>query len=250
MGLDGVVWISVVLALAAGLGAGVALARWLQRRTARAPRRLPRHWPLVPRLLANSEERRVWRWLVRAFYDHHVMIKVAVTRFTLPRKGEDARQWYEILNGVYCTFTVCTAGGQVLGCVDVPGRKGLSESNRQLKQTLLTQCGIAYWIVNPERLPTITDIRTAFLGDTGAAMTRANAAEGEAIKVARAALHAAVERQRVIRQSEISSLGGSDEASVAGPLTAMPEGMPAAPVVYAPQENSFLTPLDSRKADL
>jgi hypothetical protein len=103
--------------------------------------------------MANSEERRVWSWLIRVFFDHHVMIKVPVTRFTLPRAKENSAHWYQLLSGVYCTFTVCGADGQVVGCVDVPGVNGISRGNLQLKLTLLSQCGIAYSVVNPNSLP-------------------------------------------------------------------------------------------------
>ena len=57
--------------------------------------------------MANSQERKVWRWLVRVFFDHHVMVKIPVTRFTMPRAKENSEHWYQMLSGVYCTFTVC-----------------------------------------------------------------------------------------------------------------------------------------------
>jgi hypothetical protein len=64
--------------VSAGLGmlAGTLGCLWWARRAGRQRRRIPAHWPLDPRRMASSAERLVWRWLDRAFIDHHVMIKV------------------------------------------------------------------------------------------------------------------------------------------------------------------------------
>ncbi|UUZ75195.1 DUF2726 domain-containing protein [Polaromonas sp. P1(28)-13] len=130
-----------------------------------ARRRIPRHWPLSQRLVANSEERKVWGWLAPAFSEHSVMIKMPVTRFTLPITKKHGQHWYELLSALYCTFTVVTADGQVIGCVDVSGQLRLAKKNRILKETLLNQCGIAYIAVDSTHLPSVQDIRTEFLGD-------------------------------------------------------------------------------------
>ena len=89
--------------------------------------------------MASSAECVVWHWLNRVFFDHHIMIKIPVTRFTLPSGKENGAHWYQLLSGVYCTFTVCASDGHVVGCVDVLGPNGISRSNRQLKVTLLSQ---------------------------------------------------------------------------------------------------------------
>ena len=107
----------------------MALGAWLHRawqaRAARMQRRIPTHWPLSTRALTNSEEARVWHWLSRSFYDHHIMVKLPVTRFTLPRDREQGMHWYRLLGSVYCTFTICKADGRVVGCLDVPGSAGV-----------------------------------------------------------------------------------------------------------------------------
>src|SRR5574337_869400 len=157
------------LALLAGLLLGAFAVIWWQRRRTHAQRRIPRRWPLSPRLVANSKEREVWRWLLHAFVSHHVMIKMPVTRFTMPRNKEQGLRWYQMLSGVYCTFTICNSDGHVIGCVDVPGRLGLPKKNEQLKRKLLRQCGIAYMVVEADDLPEIDDIRAEFLGDAAAA---------------------------------------------------------------------------------
>ena len=77
-------WLIAVLAPAL-LAGGALLYRAWDERQARARRRIPKQWPLDTRAIANTEELQVWHWLSRAFYDHHVMIKLPVTRFTLPR---------------------------------------------------------------------------------------------------------------------------------------------------------------------
>jgi len=53
----------------------------------------------------------------------------------------------------------------VVGCVDVPGKRGLSTANRELKEDLLSGCGIAYTVVRSTRLPSGNAMRAAFLGE-------------------------------------------------------------------------------------
>ena len=151
--------------------------------------------------MANSQERKVWRWLGRVFFDHHVMIKVPVTRFTMPRAKENSEHWYQLLSGVYCTFTVCRADGQVVGCVDVPGVNGISRGNMQLKMTLLSQCGIAYCVVKPDSLPPLEEIRADFLGSNAQCQSKKEM-EDAAMTTAHQKLRAAVDRQRHKRVSD------------------------------------------------
>jgi Protein of unknown function (DUF2726) len=241
-------WGLAAMAAMAGVAVGVFLCVWWTQRAARERKRIPKQWPLNPRVLANSEERKVWRWLCRAFYDHHVMIKTPVTRFTLPRTKEEGRDWFKVLNGVYCTFTVCAADGHVIGCVDVPGRNGISRSQRQLKQTLLSQCGIAYWVVKPTSLPTLAEIRTEFLGEL-ASMTRDRERDEAMITAARLNLRAAIDRQRHNRPAD-SGLNTS-RISHAGPESSqLADSNTSSFNAGWPQENSFLTPLDSRRGEL
>ena len=192
--------------------------------------------------MANSEERKVWRWLARGFFDHHVMIKVPVTRFTLPRAKEDSAHWYELLSGVYCTFTVCGADGQVVGCVDVPGVKRLSRGNMQLKLSLLSQCGIAYCVVDPNSLPALEEIREEFLGSHAAVPNR-KYMEDAAITAARQKLRAAVDRQRLNRHGADSLMPASGPSSQFGIDSELS-------LSAWQQPNSFVTPLDSRRSKL
>lgn len=96
------------------------------------------------------------------------MVKLPVLRFTTPASKEKTGgtpRWQDLLNGVYCTFTVCTANGNVVGCVDVPGKRGLSRPNRELKESLLSDCHIAYTVVRSVKLPKASAMRAAFLGE-------------------------------------------------------------------------------------
>ena len=222
-----------------GLFAGILGNRWWARREAQARRRIPRHWPLNPRALANSEERRVWRWMLRVFFEHQVMVKVPVTRFTLPRSKEDSTHWYQMLSGVYCTFTVCNAEGRVIGCVDVPGANGLSRGNVRLKLTLLSQCGIAYCVVEPNDLPTVEEIRSDFLG--GNAVPSKRQLDDAAIAAARQRLHAAVDRQRTKRIGEDALMRASGSDYFLSSEFA---------VAAWQQADSFIAPLDSRPGKL
>ncbi len=170
------------------------------------------------------------------------MIKVPVTRFTLPRAKENSEHWYQLLSGVYCTFTVCGADGRVVGCVDVPGIKGLSRGNMQLKLTLLSQCGIAYCVVKPNSLPTLEEIREEFLGSHAAVPNRTYR-EDVAITAARQKLRAAVDRQRLNRHGADSLAPASGPSSQFGLDSGFSSGA-------WQQPDSFIAPLDSRPGKL
>ena len=246
-------WLGTVAAATGGMLVGALLCMGWLRSAARMRRRIPQRWPLSARVLANTEERKVWRWLSEAFSDHHIMLKTPVTRFTLPndKNKEHGTHWYQLLSGVYCTLTVCAADGRVLGCIDVPGSKPVSRRNRRLKQTLLPQCGMAYWVVDSGRLPTRAAIRSAFLGDEGAP-TRPHELDETIITAARMKLRASLDNQRQSRSSDVvarsfltgepwdegpdSELGRDSQFSNFG------SGLH--------QGNSFIAPLDSRRADL
>lgn len=223
------------------LGAGLHHV-WAKRRN-QARRHIPKQWPLSVRSITNSEEARVWHWLSRAFYDHHVMIKLPVTRFTMPHEQEQGTEWYNLLGGVYCTFTICKADGRVVGCLDVPGKNALPRSTRLLKHSLLTQCGLPYWVVRSSSLPTVTEIRSEFLGETPTAQTmREREMEERALIAAQANLRSALNKQRGNRNSDFSPLSNWPNSDTGEAR--------ASDLSSQWQENSFLIPLDSRKGDL
>lgn len=242
--LLGLAGISIVI----GAFLGIVVYSWLLRRVARERRRIPKRWPLSARPVASSEERKVWRWLAGAFYDHSVMIKMPVTRFTLPRTKEQGVHWYEILSSVYCTFTVVGVDGRVVGCVDVPNVRRIARRNQILKETLLNQCGIAYLVIESVRLPSLQDIRSEFLGEM-ASMTREHERDEAAIRAASTSLRASLMHQRLTRTSDMAPLTASQSKtprpSDSRNHSVMPSQFPS-----SWSENSFIMPLDSRKAEL
>ena len=239
----------MLAALSGGI-AGALVRTWWTHRIARKRKRIPRHWPLDPRLLANSEERNVWIWMNRVFFDHHIMLKLPVTRFTFPRVKNEGQHWYTLLSGVYCTFTVCTADGHVVGCVDVPGPAGLSRSNRQLKLTLLSQCDIAYWVMKSDNFPTLTEIRSEFLGELDP-VARPPSQDEARISATSLKLQASLARQR--RQRSKGALPAA--VSNISPEHDQDHEYPASSG-FGPlgsdwqQQNSFLGALDSRRGEL
>ncbi|MFC6283898.1 MULTISPECIES: DUF2726 domain-containing protein [Polaromonas] len=161
-------FLMTVLGLVLGALLGAGLYAWRLRQKAEASLRLPDRWPLAARVLVTNEEYDVLMWLRATFHDHLVMVKLPVLRFTIPidrEKNGAGKRWQELLGGVYCTFTVCTANGNVVGCVDVPGKRGLGKANRALKESLLSDCRIAYTVVRSAGLPKGSAMRAAFLGE-------------------------------------------------------------------------------------
>lgn len=223
-----------------GLALGASLLHWRNLFTARSMRKIPKEWPLKNRPLVNNRERRVWLWLIKVMFDQQVLVKLPVTRFTTPANQQEASHWYKLLNGVYCTFTVCNIDGNVIGCIDVPGPKGLSMSNQTLKHTLLTQCGLRYWVIDPSNLPQLSQIRMAFLGEVTPKAESSSHLEGR-LKDVSENLHAAVTRQRHSKNSHYAKLDSE--------LSNTPEFSDSR-MVSGWEQNSFLTPLDSRTAPL
>ena len=148
------------------LGAG--LYAWWMKQKPKVLLRLPKKWPLVARVLLSSEELQVLYWMQRTFPEHLVMVKLPVLRFTAltsTEKMSSTPRWQQLLEGVYCIFTVCSTSGLVVGCVDVIGKSGLSKRNRDMKESLLSDCNIAYCVVQGDKLPSVGGIRAAFLGE-------------------------------------------------------------------------------------
>ena len=266
---------TVVSSVIAGAG---LYALWL-RRTARKRKAIPTEWPLNQRLLANTEERRVWSWMCKVFYKHHIMVKIPFTRFTIPRQPKEGKHWYNLLGSVYCTLTVCGSDGRVIGCVDVLGRNGLSRSNQRLKRSLLAQCGMSYLVIEPGTLLVTAQIRNLFLGEAAAlSYARDSDSDSESysdsdsdsesysdsdsesdetmIAAARHRLSSVLDRQRRSRSCfpKRSSVNPSsfaesrfpDESSYGSNSTF------GTSTEFSSewQKNSFMAPLDSRRGDL
>lgn len=227
----------MLISFLVGVLVGIGLLLLYHRIVAQRVRRIPRQWPLTLRACVNNREKRVWIWLAKVMFDHQVLVKIPVTRFTAPSKQDDADHWYKLLNGVYCTFTICSVEGKVIGCVDVPGPKGISLSNQTLKHTLLMQCGLHYWVVDPANLPPLSLIRTAFLG-VEAGKIQPPVPLDDQFNHVREHLKAAVSRQRETKTAQIARL---DLELPNSAESRPPSGW---------EQNSFVSPLDSRNADV
>jgi hypothetical protein len=230
----------MIVSFLTGIGLGAALLYWYNWSRQHKRRRIPKEWPLRIRPLVNHREKQVWLWLAKVMFDQQILVKLPVTRFTIPAAQDDAAHWYQLLNGVYCTFTVCSTDGQVIGCIDVPGPKGLSMSNQTLKHTLLTQCGIHYWVVDPDNLPHLIRIRTAFLGEH-AARGGVNSQLESQFKDVSENLHATVDRKRAKKSSAVAQLDSTLSNTSDYSESQLAPGW---------EQNSFITPLDSRSGEL
>jgi hypothetical protein len=228
------------VALVAGTLIGLALANWRSEKAQRESRRIPRQWPLVLRPLVNSNERRVWAWLAKVMFDQHILIKMPVTRFTAPASAEQAAHWYKLLNGVYCTFTVCGMDGRVVGCVDVPTRAGLSMSNQTLKHGLLSQCGVRYWVVDPENLPHLAQLREAFLGEHAARVAEREFPESRMVDTPDPQRGSAPRKRQPQPMPQYGSESVIDVTVSETDEQMLPDW----------EQNSFMTPLDSRVGGL
>lgn len=200
-------WATIVLVAALLLGAW-----WGHRAATRANHRskqLPVDIKLRPRTMLRPAEREIWLWLRQVFSECHVMVKVPITRFTMPRDLAEARSWFHLLNGVYCSFTVCDDEGRALGCVDVLGERQMSSGNQSLKQKLLRQCRIGYLTVTPENMPEAEAIRIDFLG-IDRAMARPQLTDMAELQAARDNLVEVLDRNRSYRRSQLAPLDELD----------------------------------------
>ena len=206
----------------------MSYAVW-QRRKAAAGVAVPERWPLVSRVIVTNQEHEVLRWLRSTFPEHMVMVKLPVLRFTTPtatERDDDGKRWQDLLGGVYCTFTVCTGNGNVVGCVDVPGKRGLSEDSRDLKESLLSDCQIAYTVVRAAALPKPSAMRAAFLGEVEPQEKR----EAEATRGGDSSFHAELDsftRQKKLAAQE-AALRELNKAQAAK------QGQPGTPAGFNP----------------
>lgn len=229
-----IVVLGVIGLLAGLLGFALYLSerrRVARERTGEKPRHMPKQWPLNPRPLVNSAERRVWDWLRETFPDHQIVPKMPLTRFTMPRNPEQGREWFEMLSTAYCSFTICGPDGQVIGCIDVDGPRSLSRGNKHLKHTLLGQCGIGYWVMTSDALPRAESLRTEFLG-AGEAMMLSHRTQPADLDAVRNHLHQALDKGRIHRSH------GADGQATDSDFAPWP------------QADSFLGTLDSRRGAL
>ena len=195
-----------------------------------------------PRRILTGTEREVWRWLQTVFPDHHIMVKMPMTRFTLPGRPEERSQAFSYLSNLYCTFTICNQRARVIGCVDVAdGNTPASGANQELKQAVLSQCDMAYWVLLPQSMPEVSILRAAFLGNSDRKKSDFIGLEtnyGD-LESAREHLVELLDRQRSTRFSE------SDAEALLDPSVKTPSAVPA-----WSQADSFLMPLEEQRKRL
>ena len=209
--MPGPAWVWVLLALLAGLALGYRLRRPEPVTTRKPKPRLPQVWPLDTRHVVLGSEVKVWHWLQQALPELAVMVKVPVTRYTRPASDAVSRELFDLLNGVYTTFALCDEEGNIVACLDLTGPRLTTES-RQLKQTLLDQCHITYWILNPAAMPSVAELRRQLIGEEMVVPEDATDSEQDRIESARHHLHETLDRQRMRRGPPTIIDVGDDEA--------------------------------------
>ena len=237
-------WLLCLLGLALSAVVGAIACVWWLRRQTRKRMVAPSRWPVDPRNIVNTQERKTWSWLKHVFFDHAVIVKMPVTRFTMPESKSRDFYWYELLNSLYCSFTVVREDGRVVGCIDLPARSSAVKRSHRRKKQLLAQCDIPYLVLDLSNLPGLLDLRVRFLGKDGIAMP-AEKQQVKAIMTASADLREKLARSRQTRPGDLFGM-----QTQSGMLpSAFNSGLtPLDRVTW--QENSFMSPLDSRKAGL
>ena len=237
-------WLLCALGLALSAVMGAIACGWWLRIQARRRMIAPRRWPVDYRDIVNTQERKTWGWLNHIFFDHAVLVKLPVTRFTLPEGRARDFYWYELLNSLYCSFTVVREDGRVVGCIDLPPRSQSVKRSHQKKRQLLEQCGIPYLVLDLANLPGLLDLRVRFLGKDGITMP-AEKHQVKAIMTASADLRDKLTRSRQTRPGDLFTM----PSQLSSLTSAFNSGLtPLERVTW--QENSFMAPLDSRKAGL
>lgn len=200
----------IALLLVSCLAIGVAVGMRLAKRNAPAVRSAataaPDRWPLLARSVVKHNEAIIWRWVRASFPNQRVLLKLPFSRFTSPIDPITGREYYDMLNGLYATFTITDREGKVLGCIDLVSSMQGTTSSQRIKEGVLLQLGIAYEVLQGTSLPTPAAIRMAILDE------HADAADStfEELDGARVQLQELLGRQRYRRHPEHSEFRPSD----------------------------------------
>jgi hypothetical protein len=95
--------------------------------------------------------------------DHKVLLKVPLVRFL--SGGSADFQSLVPIKDIYCTFTVCSSQGRVVGCLDVAGAKEIKASRRDFKKKMFANFGLAYTVLAVDELPSPEALRAVFLNE-------------------------------------------------------------------------------------
>ena len=219
---------------------------WIKHRESQR-RKAPNKWPLSARPIINSEERRIWRWLELAFIDYSVMVKMPVTRFSMPKSHKEGVYWYQLLSSLYCSFTVVRADGQVMGCIDLPSRSGQKRKSQRMKASILAQCGIPYVVMQTGAQPSLLQMRSKFLGEASAMPQSTQ--QAAALHAASSHLRNSILLKRQTRPAVPEAQGASCPDKRMVPDSVFSDVSSSGFSIFG-QEDSFIMPLDSRAAAL
>lgn len=166
MGSDPIYWGILLSALAGGIFLGRA---WQQYATRAARRRWPTRWNLNARPLFSVHERALYRELRAALPNHVILAKVSLLRFCQSADANDAKAWYERLQALHVSMTVCTPNGAVVSAIDIETNPSkAARKSQRLKEAVLEAARVRYVRCLPGQWPGSHLLAGWALGPTGA----------------------------------------------------------------------------------
>ena len=148
-----------IFALASCLGLAALGAAWLWKRPRGAHQRLPSEWPLTPRPVFSTDERRVYRLLREALPHHVILCKLPLVRFCQPSEASETRYWFELLGALNVGFAICSSNGRVLAAIDLDTERQQQGRGLQIKQSVLNACRVRYLRCPLDKLPTAAELQ-------------------------------------------------------------------------------------------
>ena len=152
-------WIIALACVALLASMSTLLVLRASKQQIKPPPPLPTEWPLSPRPVFNTDERRVYRLLREALPHHVVIAKLPMVRFCQPSEPGEVRFWYDLLGTIHITFAVCSANGRVLAAIDLDTDRGNSRRTLQIKQSVLSACRVRYLRCPVDNLPSVAELQ-------------------------------------------------------------------------------------------
>lgn len=151
------------LAAMLGIFVGIVGYRGYLDFSTRQAQKLPDHAAPKLKSLFNELDQAAWLWLQQVFPEHKILLKIPLLRF-LSGGSVDLQSLVQF-KGIYCTFTVCSAQGRVVGCIDVAGARPIHVNRRDFKKKLFEKFGLAYTVLAVDELPSPEALRAVFLNE-------------------------------------------------------------------------------------
>ncbi len=148
-----------IIALASSLGLAALGAAWLWKRPRGTRHKLPADWPLSPRPVFSTDERRVYRLLREALPHHVILCKLPLVRFCQPSEASETRYWFELLGALNVGFAICSSNGRVLAAIDLDTERQQQGRGLQIKQSVLNACRVRYLRCPMDHLPTAAELQ-------------------------------------------------------------------------------------------